>query len=102
MTSFPLNLRPAGHAIHAPSAWFIPGDDPDAWLREIAGWDTATARLRLYIVPTTMRDRTPAGVLVNGPDLGALRGVTRALPYGVLAGRLYLPADAKLDPPVSE
>src|SRR5690349_10933319 len=94
--SFPLTLRPAGRAIHAAAAWFIPGDDPGDWLAEIVRWGVATAGLRLYVLPASMRDRTPAGVLVIGTDLGGARDVRRALPYGVLAGRLYLPVDARL------
>jgi hypothetical protein len=155
MRTFPLALKPAPSAVHEPAGWFIAGADPAAWLDEIARWGLPTESLQLYVLPTSIGDRTPAGVLVVAPD-GALRSnptavpvapilpppvrrgrvgegvkqtdftyqtpspalprstgggsepahakhrVLRAQPYGRLAGRLFLPADAVLHPPVSE
>ena len=39
MISFPLTIRLASQAVHTPAAWFIPGDDPQVWLEEIARWN---------------------------------------------------------------
>lgn len=100
--TFPLSLRPAPAAVHAPAGWFIPGNDPARWLAEIARWGLPMPALRLYVLPASVRDRSAIGVLVVPPDGAAPQSVRRALPYGRLAGRLFLPVDARLDPPVSD
>ena len=38
MISFPLTIRYSSQAARTPTAWFIPGDDPQVWLEEIARW----------------------------------------------------------------
>src|SRR5438046_1777248 len=97
---FPLALRLAPAPVHAPAAWFVPGDSPAGWIDELAGWGVPMAGLRLYVVPSSVRDRRPIGVLVAPPSGAAVPNVSpRAQPYGLLAGRLYLPADALLDLP---
>lgn len=99
---FPLALTPSTAAVHRPAGWFVGGADPAAWLDEIAGWGVPMTGLRLYVVPIGVRDRRPAGVLITAPDGATPTTSPRAQPYGRLAGRLYLPADARLDPPASD
>ena len=80
------------------AAWFIVGDDVAAWVAELARWGVPLADVRLYPVPTGSRDPTPAGVLAV---TAARPAVDRALPYAQAGDRLFHPADAALDPPVS-
>lgn len=100
MIECPVSLRFADRVVHATSAWFIPGGNAADWLAEIERWQIPTAAIRLYVLPASLSDRTPAGVLVVGPDTPSL--VERAQPYGRLARRLYLPADAHLHPPMTD
>jgi tetratricopeptide (TPR) repeat protein len=146
MIAFPLTIRLPPSAVHAPAAWFIPGDDPQVWLEEIALWGGASASflprpfvaqhsapstqhfeqtptltlprrtgrgekrisgvgmssMRMYVLPTSLADRTPLGVLVLIEGKAQPTSVLRGQPYGCLGGRLYLPADAVLAVPVSE
>jgi tetratricopeptide (TPR) repeat protein len=64
--------------------------------------------LTLYVVPNSAVDLRPAGVLVVAPHAHGLQSagfvpqVARAVPFGHIAGKLYLPVVAVLSPPVSE
>ena len=100
--TFPLTPKPGAVPVRAPAAWFIPGADPAAWLDEVARWDVPMDRLRLHVLPTSLADRRPAGVLVTLPPGAAPARPLRALAYGQIAGRLFLPVEARLEPPVSE
>ncbi len=93
---YPLSLAPAASQIRPPVAWFIPGDQPAAWLQEMTAWSVSLLRARLFVLPKSAADNRPSGVLVVTPESPA--GICRALPYGRIGDRLYLPADARLDP----
>lgn len=56
--------------------------------------------LRLLVLPRALDDRTAAGVLVIVPTGTRPACVPRALGFGVIAEKLYLPVDAQLWPPV--
>src|SRR3954452_25029481 len=97
---FPLALRLAPGPGPAPAAWFIPGDSAAGWIDELAGWGVSMAGLRLYVVPASVRDRRPIWALGAPRAGGPVPKVSpRAQAYGRLAGRLYLPVDALLEPP---
>lgn len=86
----------------AAAAWFVPGATAEEWLAELADWQTPLAAARLYVIPASTQDRTPCGVLVLGAAPPSARRSPRALPYGVLARRLYLPVDAELEPSLDD
>lgn len=94
MQTFSLQLRIATTPSTA-VAWVIPGSDPAAWLDEIARWGIPMSRLSLYPLPA------PHGVLVPVPNGRAPAETLRAQPYACVAGSLYVPAEARLDPPLS-
>lgn len=109
MTSLdlPLTLRrrrdDAGEPSRA-SAWFIPGADVGVWLDEIAAWGVAVERVRVCVVPRSAGDRRACGVVAILP-----KGVTPerapsplAQAYQCVVGRVYLPAGARLHPPVGD
>jgi len=102
MITFPLGLKQTAAACHQPAAWFIPGNNPAKWLEEIARWQLPMAELLLFVVPRSIQDRTPAGVLVRLPREEKPVRTRRAVPYGCLGTKLYLPLDAAVYPPVSE
>jgi tetratricopeptide (TPR) repeat protein len=91
----PTPLRPA-------AAWFIVGPEPQAWLAELVSWHAPLAEARLHVVPESGGGSRPCGLLVLGASPADAVGTPRALPYGQIAGRLYLPIDARLDPAVQD
>lgn len=96
-----LRLVFSPHPAHEPAGWLIPGDDPAAWLHAVAQADLPLADAQLRLVPRSTHDRTPAAALLTGPGLDR-RPVPQALAYGLVAGRLFLPTHARLDPAVSD
>lgn len=101
MMTFPLALRRIESAA-PPAAWLIPGADPQTWIDELSRWGVPMENLRLYVLPRSLQDPSLMGILVT--DTEALTSVraSRAQPYRLLADRLYIPADAELDPAVSD
>jgi hypothetical protein len=100
LAQFPLRLRREPARIRPPAAWFIPGDSAEAWLEEMTGWNVPLAQARLYVVPASMSDRTPCGLLVV-PGRDHPQRPRQAIAYAAIGDRLYLPADARLDPEVA-
>lgn len=83
-------------------AAFLRGVDPGAWLRGINAWGVALEDLEAYLVPGALRSGDLAGLFVvsrNGamPEAALIRQ-----PYVRRGERLYLPADARLWPAVTE
>ncbi len=100
--AFSLRLRRSGQSVHETKAWLIPGADAGIWIEEIAACGVAMDACTLYILPSSLANPQPAGVLVV-PAEGTCKHVsTRGLPYACVGGKLFLPSDAELDPPVSE
>src|SRR5207247_877886 len=56
---------------------------------------------RLFLVPRSLADRTPVGLLVL-PGSAAVSSAPGGVACKVVAGRLYAPVDATLHPPVSD
>lgn len=103
MITVGLKLRYSPHAIRSTEAWYIPGNDLAAWLAEVTRWDVAQESLRLWPLPSSNSDRTPAGVLVmlaHGPVPTQVS--SRCIAFGKIVGQLYLPTDAWLEPDLSE
>jgi tetratricopeptide (TPR) repeat protein len=90
------------------TAWYTTTNDPLTWLELIvqAGWDQS--ELRCLIVPRSVMDRSPVGVLFI-PGNKAASGVSESerirlanelpqlLPYGEAQPRLFLPVNASLN-----
>jgi len=101
MITFALNIRPLARAAREPAAWFIPEADVQGWMEEVAAWGIPTEGLKLFAASRSASTREPGGLLVVTGKLARPR-VRLALPYGVVAEKLYLPVDAGLSPDVSE
>ena len=84
------------------AAHFIAGDDPRVWLDEICTWGVSQAGLRLLVVPTSLAERTPCGVLIFSEQKVSRAASQRCLPFRRLAERLFLPVDARPSPRVTE
>lgn len=101
MTTLPLTMRYGEHALREPAAWFVAGPDPCDWLTTIADWNVPLEKLRFFVVPGLDASSSPIGALVVAPQ-AKVHSPGRAVPFGRVAQRLYLPVEARLDPPVSD
>nr|MDF1661684.1 hypothetical protein [Planctomycetota bacterium] len=100
MTPFPLAMIPTNTSQRPTKAWFIPGDDPKYWLRELTVTGLPIAEFGLYFMPTSMSDRSPNGLFVVLSNPSRLSHHSwSAIPYGQLA-QLYLPTHCQLNPAV--
>lgn len=101
-----IELRRANQAVRDPVAWFLPGGDPADWLAEVAAWPIALEQVRFYLVARGGEHDAwaPIGALaVPETKLATSPASGRAQPYGCVGhGRLYLPVDAVLWPPVDD
>lgn len=102
MTTQTLKLRFTSSPIHAPKAWFLPGDSAPDWFAEIASWHIPHSAVRLLIIPQSPQNLNPLGVLVLVEGEPAIGPTKRCHRYGQLAGQLYLPVEARLEPAVHE
>ncbi len=89
-----LAIRRADGVRRETCAWLAPGSDPRAWLDEVSAWGIPLKGLLLHALPSA--------ALVTSVGNVAPRVSPAVLPYGCVAGRLYLPVDAVIEPPVAE
>jgi len=85
----------------APTAWFFPGASAEHWVEELGRCGLAEANTRLFVVPRSTTERSAAGLLVLPPPGLA----PKETPAGVACrstGRLFLPLDGVLHPPITE
>lgn len=101
MKNTPLQIRFSPQPLRETTAWLIPGNDPQAWLAEVAGWRVPHAQLRFHPLPRSRDDRSIDGVLVSSGAPPTAPG-NRCIPYGIVAGRMYLPIEARFEPAVSD
>lgn len=102
MKSFPLSISFANRSVRQPVAWLIQGAAPAEWLQEICRWGVPLSEMALFPVPQSSADLRPRGVLVTVRGDVQPQVVPGAAPYGRVAGRLYLPVDAEIVPPVGD
>jgi tetratricopeptide (TPR) repeat protein len=96
-----VTLRPGAVSGRSASAFLIAGEDPAAWVRALLGCGVPLASIRLLVLPRRGLSM-PAGALAIVPS-----GLRVALdpihaPYALLAGRVFVPLDAGIHPPVSD
>lgn len=101
MTSLPLSLKYSERPVRRAVAWLVPARHPAAWLDEICRWQVPMRGMRVYILPRSRETREPLGALVTVPE-GSPRTSRRALPYGLVGKRLYLPTESELHPAIDE
>jgi tetratricopeptide (TPR) repeat protein len=98
----PLQLRHSDKLDAGPVAWFLPGDSAARWFEELAQSGLAESETRLFLVPKSPEDRSPAGLLVVPARADSLRHKPSGLACRLIAGRLFVPVDALLHPPVKD
>src|SRR5262249_2427327 len=72
------------------------------WLAELTRCGLAEMPTRLCVVPRSVSDRRPAGLLVIPASQHPGQARPRGIACRVIAERLYIPADAVLFPPVTD
>src|SRR5215471_12990143 len=107
-----LQLRHEPAAQHAADAWFINGNNSARWLDELARCGLAQTETRLFVIsrepltptlsPSDWEREQISGLLVVPGSGSAPSPSPAAIPCRLLAGRLFIPADAALHPPVTE
>lgn len=98
----PLHIRHDPACDAQAAAWFLPGNAADRWLEELSRCGLAILETRLFLVPRSLNDRTPAGVLVVPSTTARPSKTPAGMPCQLIAERLFIPADAALEPPVAE
>ena len=101
MLNLNLQLQPTNQPCSTPTAWFLPGHRTQRWLNEISSWKVEHSQIKLIVIPRSRSDRNPIGLLAFGDSIDAEAGIERsafAIPYRLLANRLYLPMEAQLNP----
>jgi tetratricopeptide (TPR) repeat protein len=96
----PLRLRPAAEPAGEIAGYVIPSSDPERWVEELSRWAEASAKARIFVLPTSPTDLRPLAAFVTTPasvELGP-----RCRLYTLKADRLYIPADGRLDPDFSD
>ncbi len=98
-----LRVVPAGASRAAPAeqAWLLPGAGPAAWLAALADADPEVlAEARVIVLPRGRDDARPAAALLYGAP--GLPAHPQRQAWQVRARRVFLPVDARLDPPVDD
>src|SRR5262249_4772417 len=96
----PLQLKHVDEPVRVPVAWFLAGEDSRAWLEGICRWEISQKGMRLVVLASSTGRQKPAGVLVVPAQGAAPKHKPRGLAFGVIGGRLYVPVDAELWPPI--
>ena len=82
-------------------AWFLEGNAPADWLTIISQWNVPHHSLRLLLIPQSITNREPYGLLVIS-DKVSLEQVTPAgIPYGQTTARFFLPVEAQIHPEIT-
>ncbi|HTB83793.1 MAG TPA: hypothetical protein VK742_09085 [Candidatus Sulfotelmatobacter sp.] len=98
----PLQLRHRSTSGPAPEAWFLPGNSVERWLAELARSGLATVETRMFLVPISLANRAPAGLLVVPAKAASPARQPAGTGFRLIAGRLFIPVDAVLHPPVTD
>lgn len=80
----------------------LPSPDPQRWIEELARWPLDWERVRLYLVPRSLRDRdcVAAFVITNGSS--EARPGAWTVPHQSRAGRVYFPWDCHWSAPLQD
>lgn len=84
------------------AAWLLPGDDPLRWLEELVAWGDDLVDIDCLVIGRGDDGRIHGLLAIapahkkSMPPLGA-----RCFPYVAPVPRCFIPADAKLDPPLA-
>lgn len=96
----PIRLRPTDRATGSVAGFLIPSGDPQVWAVELQFLQSSGEEPSLFVLPTSAGDRTPSAAFV--PTSTGAKLSPRCIPYTMIADRIYIPADGRLDPPFGD
>ena len=104
MLTTSLQLRLSSNQSSETHALLIPGESAQSWLDEISTWPIEHSDLELIVVPKSMQDLTPRGVLAFGDCIPKAIGCVspNVVKFNRLANRLFLPINGQLYPDVDD
>lgn len=88
-----VRMRYGPHAQRPATAWLLHGGDARDWLDELSRWPGALERGRFFLLAAE-------GLLVLNAAPPGDRAGAHVLPYGDVAGKLYLPVEGRLEPDI--
>lgn len=97
-----LQLRHDATSNATANAWFLPGASTERWLEELARSGLATMETRLFMIPQSIGERTPAGLLVVPIRADSVGEPPAGIACRLVGRRLFVPQDATLYPPVAD
>lgn len=92
-----LSLRYSLQPLRDVRAWFLSGECVESWIAALLSWPVPSNAIAVRIVPRSIHDRTPLGILVTA-DPVPQNVSAQWQPYGCLADRLFLPVESRLMP----
>ena len=98
MTNSTLTIRYCDTRQRETVAWFVAGTRPEQWLTELSRWPLPMDRLTLRPLPADKQPGEVAGVLVTATGEHQSMVSPGCQEYGVMAGRFFLPVEARLEP----
>jgi len=98
----PLQLHHWANSDRGPDAWFLPGTSVARWLEELSRCGLADSETQLFVVPKSVSDRAPAGLLVLPSRADAVAHQPSGLPCRRITDRLFIPLEAVLHPSVTD
>ncbi len=102
MRVVPLQLTRQPHAVRAASAWLVSGTSSADWLAEVARWPVKQSALRFLILPQSGNHVADAALVLLKEPLPESFHPGRAQPYGLVAGNLYVPCEADVEPALTD
>jgi tetratricopeptide (TPR) repeat protein len=97
-----LELRYNASLDATPEGWFLPGETAAKWLDELARCGLAVMETRLFVVPRSINDQAPAGLLIVPAQPETLSQPPAGIGCRLIAGRLFVPLEAALHPPITD
>ncbi len=83
------------------SGLFLKGADALEWYRFIAAWNVRPELLECYIIPQSKEDISPKGLFIIFPSGKSPSEPGKAILYGNLGQKLFLPIDSEIFPAVT-
>ncbi len=107
MLNLTLAIRYSAQRQRPTAAWFVPGTSPAEWLAVLVSSPSLLPRLVLEpIAAGNVPDRLVGALVIlpeeNDGDAGRSVRFPGCFEYGVMAHRLFLPVEARLDPLVQQ
>ncbi len=98
----PLRLRHSEGLDGKPEAWFLPGGDAGQWFDTLVECGLAREDTRVFLIPRSVDDRACAGMLVVPAEAHSFSRPAAGLGCRRVAGAMFVPVDAVLEPPVTD